>query len=71
MKPRPYVEIQAVLALLAVVLVLVILGRTAALAAAVFVSVGLAIWAFFLARYLALVKRAGDPRTRSGEARIE
>lgn len=64
MKPRPYVQIQAFLALVAVALVLIVLGRTAALAAAVFVSVGLATWLFFLIRYLILVKRSGDPRSR-------
>lgn len=65
MKPRPYVQIQAVLAGLAVVVVLIVLGRAGALAASIFVSVGLAIWLFFLARYTILVKRSGDPRTRN------
>ena len=65
MKPRPYVQIQAFLAALAVIVALVVLGRTGALAAASFVSVGLAIWLFFLTRYVILVKRSGDLRSRN------
>jgi hypothetical protein len=69
MKPRPYVQIQAFLTLVAVALVVVLLGRPAALAAAVFVSIGLAVWLFFFVRYLVLVKRAGDPRSKYRRSR--
>jgi hypothetical protein len=63
MKPRPYVQIQAVMTALTVVALLAVLGREAALPAAIFETLGLAIWLFFFLRYVSLVRGVGDRRS--------
>lgn len=68
MRPRPYVEIQAFMSLLAVAVV-ILLGPAAGLTAAVFLTVGVAVWAYYLVRYRTLllrraVERSGDRRSK-------
>jgi hypothetical protein len=72
MKPRPYVEIQAVISMLVAALVLGVLGREADLPAAVTLTVGLSIWIFFLGRYRLLLRKAPNPRSdqRRGKDKI-
>jgi hypothetical protein len=72
MKPRPYVEIQAFFSLLATAIVLIVLGRDANLPAAVILTIGLAIWLYFLGRYRLLLRKAPHPRSaqRRGKDKI-
>lgn len=69
MKPRPYVQIQAVMAALAAVVVLAVLGRPASLPVAVFFTVALFIWLYFSFRYLILLRRDGDRRSGNRRGR--
>lgn len=72
MKPRPYVQIQAFMTGLVSVAILIILGPTASLALAIFLTAGLSIWMFFFLRYVFLVQEQEDPRSidRRGKDRV-
>lgn len=65
MRPRPWVQLQATAVLLVTTAVLVVLGDEAAPAAAVFLSVGTALWSWFSLRYRWL--RARSPFSRSAD----
>jgi hypothetical protein len=64
MKPRPYVQLQAIVVLLVTVVALGVLGEEVGLAVAITISIGTAIWVHFTARYHWLLSRAAATRTR-------
>lgn len=72
MKPRPYVQIQAFFATAATVVLLGVLAESAALPAAIFLTLGLCIWLYFMGRYRWLLWTVGDRRSsdRHGKDRV-
>lgn len=67
MRPRPYVQLQAIAVLIVAAVAALILGPGAALAMAIALSVGCAIWGYFALLY-ALRRRRSEPRRSADRA---
>lgn len=75
MKPKPYVQLQALGALLVTIACLVVLGSEAALTLAVALSAGGAIWGYFALLYTrrrrrSELARSGDRASKDGAMRV-
>jgi len=62
-KPKPYVQLQAIALSLVTAIILGILADEAALTLAIALTVGLAIWGYFMLRYYWLLRHAAHDRS--------